>query len=153
MDRFPRVPAWMPPVKLSFTFYRCGRCGLRHGWYTCRARVSTCFKCDWRGYYLRMWRTRTSGPVYAVIVNASQTMRTIGTQTEEKLKGKSTKKQSRNRERIRTFTKFRKERQNSALSELPFSTVNVTEIKCENKKLRSKNSERQRQAWRESPSS
>ena len=78
-----------------------------------------------------MCRTRNSGPVNAVIVTASKTMRTIGTQTEEKLKQKSTRKQSRNSERIRKFTKFRKERQNSVLNELPFSTVNVTEIKCE----------------------
>ena len=78
-----------------------------------------------------MCRTRNSGPVNAVIVTASPTMRTIGTQTEENLKQKSTKKQSRDRKSIRTFTKLRKERQNSVLNELPFSTVNVTEIKCE----------------------
>ena len=131
MDLFPRVPAWMPPVQPSFSLHRCGRYGLRHGWNTWRARVSTCFNCDRRGHYARMCRTRNSGPVNAVIVTASPTMRTIGIQTEEKLKQKSTKKQSRDRERIRTFTKFRKERQNSVLNELPFSTVNVTEIKCE----------------------
>ena len=78
-----------------------------------------------------MCKTRNSGPVNAVIVTASPTMRTIGTQTEEKLKQKSTKKQSRDKERISTLTKFRKERQNSVSNELPFSTVNVTEIKYE----------------------
>ena len=78
-----------------------------------------------------MCRTRNSGPVNAVIVTGSPTMRTIGIQTEEKLKQKSTKKQSRDRECIRTFTKFSKERHNSVLNELPFSTVNVIEIKYE----------------------
>ena len=78
-----------------------------------------------------MCRTRNSGPVNAGIVTAIPTIRTIGTQTEEKLKQKSTKKLSRERERIRTLTNFRKERQNSVLNKLSLSTVNVTEIKCE----------------------
>ena len=76
-----------------------------------------------------MCRTRNSGPVNAVIVTASPTMQTIGIQTEEKLKQKFTKKQNRDRERIRTYTKFRKERQNSVSNELPFSTVNVTKMR------------------------
>lgn len=80
-----------------------------------------------------MCRTRNSGPVNAVIVTASKTMRTIGTQTEENLKQKSSNKQSRDRERIRTFTKLRKEIKKSVLNQFPFSTINVTEIKCEKK--------------------
>ena len=67
-----------------------------------------------------MCRIRNSGLVNAVIVTASITMRTIGTQKEEKLKQKSTKKQSRDIERIRPFTKLRKERQNPVLNELRF---------------------------------
>ena len=78
-----------------------------------------------------MSRTRNSRPVNAGIVTAIPTIRTIGIQAEEKLKQKSTKKQSRDRERIRTFTNFSKERQNSVLNELSLSTVNITEIKCE----------------------
>ena len=78
-----------------------------------------------------MSRTRNSRPVNSGIVTALPTIRTIGIQAEEKLKQKSTKKQSRDRERIRTFTKFRKERHNSVSNELPFSKVDVTEIICE----------------------
>ena len=58
-------------------------------------------------------------------------MRTIGTQTEEKVKQKSTKKQRRDAERIKAFTKAQKERKSSTLSELPFSTVDASDIKCE----------------------
>mgnify|MGYP003688161591 CR=1 FL=1 len=78
-----------------------------------------------------MCRTRKSGSVNAVSVPSSPTMRTIGTQTEEKVKQKSTKKQRRDAERIKAFTKTQKERKSSTLSELPFSTVDASDIKCE----------------------
>ena len=79
-----------------------------------------------------MCRTRKSGSVNTVSFPSSATMKTTGTQTEEKVKQKSTKKQRRDAERIKEFTKAQKERKSSTLSELPFSTVNVSDIKCEN---------------------
>ena len=78
-----------------------------------------------------MCRTRKSGSVNTVSVPSSPTMQTIGTQTEEKVKQKSTKKQRRDAERIKEFTKAQKERKSSTLSELPFSTVDVSDIRCE----------------------
>ena len=78
-----------------------------------------------------MCRTRDSGFVDTVSVTSSPTMRTIGTQTEEKVKLKSTKKQRRDAERIKEFTKAQKERKSSTLSELPFSTVDASDIECD----------------------
>lgn len=129
---FPQVPSWIHPDRPSFPLHKCGRCGLRHGWNSCRALFSTCLKCGRRGHYARMCRTRKSGSVNTVSVPSSPTMRTIGTQTEEKVKQKSTKKQRRDAERIKAFTKAQKERKSSTLSELPFSTVDASDIKCEN---------------------
>ena len=78
-----------------------------------------------------MCRTRKSGSVNTVSFPSSSTMKTTGTQTEEKVKQKSTKKQRRDAERIKAFTNAQKERKSSTLSVLPFSTVNVSDIKCE----------------------
>ena len=69
-----------------------------------------------------MCRTRNSGSVNTVSVTASPTMRTIGTQT---------KKQRRDAERIKELTKAQKERKSSTLSELPFSMVDASDIRCE----------------------
>ena len=58
-------------------------------------------------------------------------MRTIGTQTDEKVKQKSTKKQRRDAERIKEFTKAQKEGKSSTLSELPFLMVDASDKRCE----------------------
>ena len=78
-----------------------------------------------------MCRTRKSGFVNTVGVPSSPTMRTIGTQTKEKVKQKSTKKHRREAERIKAFTKAQKERKSSTLSELLVSMVDASDIKCE----------------------
>ena len=126
-----QVPALMQPVQPSFPLYKCGRCRLRRRWNICRELFSTCLKCGRRVHYARMFKARNSGSVNTVSVTSSPTMRTIGTQTEEKVKLKSTKKQRRDAERIKEFTKAQKERKSSTLSELPFSTVDASDIECD----------------------
>lgn len=74
-----------------------------------------------------MCRTRNSGA--AINAVSSIATRTIGTQTEEVGKRKSDRKRSRDRKRIKKFSKDRIERNN--LRDMPFATVNVNEIYCE----------------------